>query len=224
MTSERKIAANRDNAEKSTGPRTIVGKSRGQPQFRPTRIGGRALWRARDLRASRALGKGHLQGQFRSFRFEQAIIIAETQILVARVRAARIAAIRRQAKKPHTQSRALPGSLTDQELVDSFRDLAEGNVRKVIKRIKRMNREYVAFVKTMATAMTAKNDHDRIAARREADRMIAAREEETKNPDEGDEVECLRRALPELLSLERYERRALSRRKRAIRRFDALGE
>jgi hypothetical protein len=37
-----------------------------------------------------------------------------------------------------------------------------------------------------------------------------------------DETERLSRALPDLLSLERYERRALSRRRRAIRRFDAL--
>jgi hypothetical protein len=87
-----------------------------------------------------------------------------------------------------------------------------------------MNREYVAISKALLAAMAAKNEHDRVQARREADRMIAARAEATKNPDERDEVECLCRALPELLGLERYEQRALSRRKRAIRRFDALGE
>jgi hypothetical protein len=39
-----------------------------------------------------------------------------------------------------------------------------------------------------------------------------------------DDVECGARALPELLTLERYERRALSRRRRAIRRFVALAD
>jgi hypothetical protein len=37
-----------------------------------------------------------------------------------------------------------------------------------------------------------------------------------------DEVDAFQHALPELLSLERYERRALSRRKRAIRMFEAI--
>jgi hypothetical protein len=35
-------------------------------------------------------------------------------------------------------------------------------------------------------------------------------------------VDALERALPELVSLERYEQRALSRRKRAIRMFEAI--
>jgi hypothetical protein len=37
-----------------------------------------------------------------------------------------------------------------------------------------------------------------------------------------DEVDAFQHALPELVSLERYERRALSRRKRAIRMFNAI--
>ena len=41
-------------------------------------------------------------------------------------------------------------------------------------------------------------------------------------PDKGDDVESLCAALPELFGLERHEQRALSRRRRAIRRFDSL--
>ena len=41
-------------------------------------------------------------------------------------------------------------------------------------------------------------------------------------PDKGDDVESLSAALPELLGSERHEQRALSRRRRAIRRFDSL--
>jgi hypothetical protein len=84
------------------------------------------------------------------FQYEQAIIIAESQVLVARVRAARRAAIERR-RKP-----AVLGSAID---------------------------------------------------------LI---------PDKGDDVDSLCAALPELVALERYERRALSRRRRAIRRFNAL--
>jgi len=39
-----------------------------------------------------------------------------------------------------------------------------------------------------------------------------------------DEAEALRRALPELIRLDRYARRALSRRGRAMRRFVALAQ
>jgi hypothetical protein len=37
-----------------------------------------------------------------------------------------------------------------------------------------------------------------------------------------DEIDAFQHALPEVVSLERYERRALSRRKRAIRMFHAI--
>jgi len=37
-----------------------------------------------------------------------------------------------------------------------------------------------------------------------------------------DDMDALLRALPERVRLERYERRALSRRNRAIRRFEAI--
>jgi hypothetical protein len=84
------------------------------------------------------------------FLYEQAIVIAESQVLVARVRAARIAAIERR-RKPAVGRHA----------IDSI-------------------------------------------------------------PDKGDDVQALCGALPELPGLERYEQRALSRRRRAIRRFDAL--
>jgi len=102
------------------------------------------------------------------FRYEQAVIIADSQILIARVRAARVAALERpppvNSPSPRTSH---PGA-------------------------------------------------DQGAARQEL-RVTPA--EELR-----DSVANIRRALPELLSLVRYERRALSRRRRAMRRFDALGE
>jgi hypothetical protein len=147
MSSARRIAANRDNARKSTGPRTRRGKSRASRNavrhgLSATNFGGAGL--AKEVAR---LAKAICPDLSDPFRYEQAVIIAESQVMLTRVRAARVSAL----ESPRT-----PGADTlGQELHD-------GLLR-------------------------------------------------------------VRLALPELLSLERYERRALSRRKRAIRRFDALG-
>jgi hypothetical protein len=223
MTSEKKIAANRENARKSTGPRTTRGRSRASVNALRHGLDAAYLGDQELSGQVERLAKAICRDSSDPFRFEQAIIIAESQIMIARVHAARIAAIQR-TSKPTCNELALPGSITPQELEQIDRDLGEGNTRSAIQTIKRKTRETIAFTKALLAAMTAKNEHDRIEARREADRMIAPRADETTIPHERDEVECFVRRLPELLSLERYERRALSRRKRALRRFDALAE
>jgi hypothetical protein len=54
------------------------------------------------------------------------------------------------------------------------------------------------------------------------DRSTQRSDEDQPATQVRDEVDAFQHALPELLSLERYERRALSRRKRAIRMFEAI--
>jgi len=148
MTSELKVLANRQNAKKSTGPRTKTGKSRASRNA--VRHGlervdfGNPGYPARVERLAADASD--------PFRYEQALIIAETQTFLARVRAARIAAIERDSPA----------------------------------------------------------------------RLLGRGDESA--PQALDETERLSRALLDLLSLERYERRALSRRRRAIRRFDALAD
>jgi len=156
MTSALKIAANRLNAKNSTGPRTRRGKSRSSRNairhgLERVNFGITGL-----SRKVQRLAKEICKDASDPFRYEQAVIIAESQILIARVRAARVAAL----EHPRT-----PVSLA--------------------------------------------------SARQE---LRVALAEELR-----DSVANIRRALPELLTLARYERRALSRRKRAMRRFDALG-
>jgi hypothetical protein len=152
MTSELKVLANRQNAKKSTGPRTKTGKSRASRNA--VRHGlervdfGNPGYPAQVERLARAICPDASD----PFRYEQALIIAETQTFLARVRAARIAAIERDSPA----------------------------------------------------------------------RLLGRGDESA--PQALDETERLSRALPDLLSLERYERRALSRRRRAIRRFDALAD
>jgi predicted nucleic acid-binding Zn-ribbon protein len=54
------------------------------------------------------------------------------------------------------------------------------------------------------------------------DTSVKASDEGRDSGEARDEVYELQRALPELVTLERYERRAMSRRKRAMRMFEAI--
>jgi hypothetical protein len=224
VTSARRLAANRENAIKSTGPRTGQGKSRSRGNA--LRHGFAAAHGYQEVsekveRLARELYKDDTD----PFRLEQAIIIAESQILITRIRAARIAAIEHMRKSPRP-GELIPGGPTTEEWAACMRDFRKGNFRRAMTLVDCSNPKYEAFANVLLAGMTAKTARMRRQATREAERMIRARLEETYRlaPEEREDAECVRRALPDLLGLERYEKRALSRRKRAILRFDQLGD
>ena len=98
MTSERQIAANRENAKKSTGPKTARGKAQASRNAVRHGLEGR---RASDTVASdevERIAKAICNADTDPFRYQQAMMIAESKLLVARVRAARLAAIERKRK------------------------------------------------------------------------------------------------------------------------------
>ncbi len=159
-TSALKVAANRKNAKNSTGPRTRRGKSRTSRNsvrhgLESVKFGVTGL-----SKKVERLAKAICPDSSDPFRYEQAVIIAESQIVIARVRQARVFALE------HART--------------AIRYSAAGRSGRG-------------------------GDRDR-----ERDRKLL------------DLVATVRHAIPELLSVERYERRAVSRRRRAIRRYDAL--
>src|SRR6266550_487903 len=95
MASEKKIAANRLNAKRSAGPRTSRGKSRASGNA------WRHGWAVAKSRHSTV--SADVEGMAKAIcgeyatpaLYEQAVIIAECEILLLNLRAARVAAIKR---------------------------------------------------------------------------------------------------------------------------------
>jgi hypothetical protein len=207
MTSELKIFANRQNAKKSTGPKTKSGKSRASRNAVRHGLECVDFGNSGYPQEVERLAKAICPGSSDPFRYEQALIIAECQIQLERVRAARIAAIER-----------IPGPLDEVSItaVTKTVRLATKLLRDATKLLRKASKDTInsakvqeyreKLIQSMLLNQSLRQEIDQ-SARRSLD-----------------ETERLSRAVPELLSLERYERRALSRRRRAIRRFDALAD
>jgi hypothetical protein len=179
MTSELQVAANRENAKKSTGPKTRRGKSRASGNAVRHGLAGASFDRSIPSDVAR-LARTICKDDADPFRYEQAVTIANSHILLARIRAARIAAIERTSKLASAIEGRAPIPASPSNRGPSASEASDLAVRPMP--------------------------------------IDGALEEML------DDVGRLTRSIAELLSLERYERRALSPRKRAIRRFDALGE
>jgi len=102
-------------------------------------------------------------------------------------------------------------------------------VRPIIRLFKRQARGLRALRMAIANGKTGTQGADRSNREESLPPQATNLVGSAKGSDEGreagrgrDEVGALQRALPELVSLERYERRAMSRRKQAIRMFEAI--
>ena len=222
MTSERQIAANRENAGRSTGPKTRRGKSRASRNAVRHGLAG-ANFSASTDRVEH-LAKALCRGKPDPFLYEQAVIIAESHILLARIRAARIAAVERKRKLASTiqPQPLLPGLLTSDDRRKILDHLNRGDLQNVTNLLKRAS--YALCDATKAAASNACKVPQVDKAASEPSSSAKASGPIDFSQEGFDDFECVTRSLSELLSLERYERRALSRRKRAIRRFQALQE
>ena len=164
MSSERKRQANRNNAQRSTGPRTVEGKLRARGNSRQHGLATQPALLPQIHRMAKAIcGEGASRLQY-----EQALNIATSQFAVQAVRAARIAAIKRILSVQPTPN---------EQIADTGARPPEGEAQPV--------------------------------------------SEEQSSPEIDDEACAFAHVLPEMTRYDRYERRALSRRKRAIRRFVA---
>jgi hypothetical protein len=236
MTSDLKLAANRKNANKSTGPRTDEGKSRASRNA--LRHGLAAVNFPDDghtekmERLARAICRVHID----PLKYVEALIIAESEVLLARVRAARVAALENVEKERENERRrrsdgaienqtAAPrphqpvGYRTLENLKAMIHAFDNGDLRSISKALNRITAAARLDIKWLKARLAGKPINPSVMRAREAAMLADAL---SKAVAQSPSNEGLRSVLPELISLERYERRALSRRRRAIRKFDAL--
>ena len=187
MASERQIAANRLNARKSTGPRSRAGKRRAS---RNAYRHGLASSRKPDAATARKLDQlaRQIVGDSKSeISLELARSAAEAEFDLARVRLVGVALINR---------------VSAFGAIDPFSD----ELAKDMAKLERLRAELRHFKARLSGAAPQSPVQDFIDS---AENMPTQEPERT--------AEAVRRALPELVKLNRYQVRAASRRNRAIK-------
>jgi hypothetical protein len=214
MTSERKADANRRNGRKSRGPRTAAGRERVSRNALRHGLDSAAFDQGSQPEKIERIARLIAGGGTGGIRYEQAVIIAESSMMLFRIRLYRVKAIERFRERLPSPFNA--GSPLPQEIDGLERHYRLGNVgavrdimRRWVKATVAGGKEFKASVKEMR--------------RGNLSRMIAfGATFEKGSAKPRTDVECLLLALAEIQALERYERRALSRRRRAVRIFDEL--
>jgi hypothetical protein len=128
MTSAKQIAANRKNAAKTTGPRTARGKLRSRSNALRHGLAAVALMSPAVSAEIKLLAQEFCSEPTSPLLYEQALIIAENQILLRMVRHARVAVLKRmRACAPAVFAEIDPAARKSVEGEHRERDLAEPN-------------------------------------------------------------------------------------------------
>jgi hypothetical protein len=214
MTAEPRIASDKGNARKRTGPRTGRGKARTSRNALRHGLAAATAGHSDEPEKIARIARLIAGDARNGVRYEQAVIAAESGLLIARIRLFRVKAIERFRER--IRSPFFPGSPLPQEFDGVARLHGLGNtlaerdiVRRWVKATEASVKELKASVKELR--------------RRNATRLIVfgdSLKQGARGPRT--DAECFLLALPEIRALERYERRALSRRRRAIRILDTL--
>ena len=201
MTSARKVAANRNNGRKSRGPRTAAGKvkaSRNALRHGLSTISYDNPAVAPDIEQ---MAKAICAGDPDPLLFEQAVQIAETALVLRCVSAERVAVIERLRK----------GTAIALAKGDNSMALAKATVKESELAWDELDRIRARF--GIIDEFAPPHVYD------EMERLPPQPGWKPTTIAERDETDALCEAVPDLERLARYERRALSRRKRALERF-----
>jgi hypothetical protein len=219
MTSAKRIEANRENSKRSTGPRTSRGKARASHNAFRHGLASVALPILKvspqiELLAKAICGKGATQEQY-----ELALNVAESELMVLKVRAARAEVIERMRDIKVTQKEKKQGFPTAQEYAEGLLALECGKPRPLTALFNRAARAVLVGAANAAgdrkLAQAAEEQLD--AALQLGDGVTQEASKIMAPPQMHDEISAIHHALPELQRLDRYLRTALAHRRRAIR-------
>ena len=214
MPSQKQVEANRRSARKGTGPKTAEGKARSsQNSFRHgfastarSEDCDEQAAKLRDLLCGRDAGEEERQ---------QAAIVAECHLFLARVRAARVIAIERMRVRG---VRSFIADYLIQRRTDKTMHLVEGGdlqrakrkLRRLVSEVTRAERKYIKEQIRCWRSLGGSLTEDGATTHRNGERVPLG------------DWESISLVLDELRALSRYEKRALSRRRTAIERLIAI--
>jgi hypothetical protein len=200
MISHARAEASRSNGRKSRGPRTAAGKSCASRNA--LRHGLAALtYKPALFPEIERIAKAICNGDTNPLLFEQALVIAENEMVLRCVCVERIAVIERLR------------DITARPLTERDNSLMRAKAR-----FRQAKHRYRWLVQAKAKNVATNNGRGRNSLQ-EQESVVAQRERKQKPIKTRDEFDAMRLAMPDLDRLERYERRAWSRRKRAVCEF-----
>jgi Xaa-Pro aminopeptidase len=202
MISRARAEASRSNGRKSRGPRTAAGRS--CASHNALRHGLAALtYKPAAFAEVERIAKAICNGDTNPLLFEQALVIAENEMVLRCVRVEAIALIERLR-----DITAKPLSKRDNSLTRAKARLGQAKLR------------YRQLVQAKAKKIATTTGNEKNSLQEQESEAAQSQPIRMQRPIKSrDEFDALRLAMPDLDRLGRYERRAWSRQKRAFREF-----
>ena len=150
MDSEKKSRANRENAKKSTGPRTTAGKSRASRNAMRHGLSSVAIADTSNTERITRIANKLCENDPFPYRYGVALEIADAQVMIDRIRLARAHLIATKKAPPKQTRSADMTAISEEEFQALVSALAKGPVRRIRQIIMAPSKRFAAYVHALA--------------------------------------------------------------------------